>query len=154
MTSHVGPKVVGVDDGLHLHEVHYPLELALGAYRQLHGNGVGPEPVDHGADGLVEVGADPVHLVDERYARYPVLVRLPPDRLGLRLDPGHGVEQRDRTVEHPQTALHLYSEVHVPGRVYNIDTMLIGDTAMDAFAGTLAVLARAFDAAPEHGRCG
>ena len=148
------PEVVGVDDGPHLYEINNPLELALRAYRQLHGDGVGPQPVDHRANGLVEVGADAVHLVDESYARYPVLVRLPPDRLGLRLDPGHGVEQRDRTVKHPKAALHLYSEVHVPGRVYNIDTMLIGDAAMDAFAGTLAVLAGAFDAAPEHGRCG
>src|SRR5215204_2987627 len=76
-----GPKVVRVDDGLHLDEIDYPLELTLCAYRQLHGNGVGPQPVDHRAHGLVEVGADAVHLVDESYARYPVLVRLPPDRL-------------------------------------------------------------------------
>src|ERR671920_1993393 len=146
-----GPEVVGVDDGPHLHEVDYPLELALGAYRQLHGNGVGPKPVHHGAYSLVKICADAVHLVDEGYARHPVLVRLPPDRLGLRLDPGHGIEKRDRTVEHPKTALHFYSEVHVPGRVYNINTMLIGNTAMDAFAGTFAVLTGAFDTAPEHG---
>src|SRR5918995_2708586 len=57
-----GPEVVGVDDGPHLHEVYNPLELALGAYRQLHGDGVGPQPVDHRANGLVEVGADAVHL--------------------------------------------------------------------------------------------
>src|ERR687897_602498 len=149
-----GPEVVCVDDGLHLDEIDYPLELALGAYRQLHGDGIRPQPVDHRANGLVEVGANTVHLVHESYARYPVLVRLAPDRLGLRLDPGHGVEQRDRTVQHPKAALHFHSEVHVPGRVYNIYTMLIGYAAMDAFAGTLAVLTGAFDTAPEHGRCG
>src|SRR5215212_7746069 len=32
--------------------------------------------------------------------------------------------------------------------------MLVGDTAMDALAGTLTVLARAFDAAPENRRRG
>src|SRR5215207_188865 len=148
------PEVVGVDDGPHLDEVDYPLELALGAYRQLDRHSVRPQPVDHRANGLVEVGADAVHLVDERYARYPIFVGLPPDRLGLRLDAGHGVEKRDRTVEHAQTPLHLYSEVHVSGRVYNIDTMLIGDTAMDAFAGALTVLTRPFDTAPEDRRRG
>ena len=148
------PEVIGVDDGPHLDEVNDALELALGAYGQLHGNGVRPEPVDHGPDGLVEVGPDPVHLVDERDPRHPILVRLPPYRLRLRLDPGNGVEQRNGTVEHAQRPLHLHSEVHVSGRVYNIDAMLIGDTAMNALAGALAVLGGAFDAAPEHGGCG
>ena len=31
-----------------------------------------------------------------------VLVGLPPDGLGLRLNAGHGVEQRDRAVQHAQ----------------------------------------------------
>src|SRR5919107_1417067 len=75
------PEVVGVDDGPHLDEVDDPLELALGAYRPLYRHGVCPQPVDHRADGLVEVGANAVHLVDERDARYTVLVGLPPDRL-------------------------------------------------------------------------
>jgi hypothetical protein len=145
------PEVVGVDDGPHLYEVHDALELALGAYGQLHRDGVRPEPVQHGPDGLVEVGPYPVHLVDESYPGYPVLVSLTPHRLRLRLYPRHRVEQSDGAVEHAQRTLHLYGEVHVSGRVYNIDAVLVGDTAMDALAGALAVLGGAFDAAPENG---
>ncbi len=145
------PEVVRVDDGLHLDEVHDPLELALGTYRQLHGHRVGPEPVNHRTHGLVEVGPDAVHLVHERYARHTVLVSLPPHRLGLRLHTGNRVEKSYRTVQHAQAALHLDGEVHVPGRVYNVDAVLLGDAAVDALAGALAVLARAFDAAPEDG---
>ena len=51
--------------------------------------------------------------------------------------------------------LHLDSEVHVPGRVYNIDTMLLGDTAMEAlFTAALTVLRGAVGTSPEHGSCG
>jgi hypothetical protein len=41
--------------------------------------------------------------------------------IGLRLDPGHGVEHRDRAVEDAQRALDLDGEVDVPGRVDDVD---------------------------------
>ena len=83
------------------------------------------QPVDHGLHAPREVGADAVHLVDEGDARHLVLVGLPPDRLRLRLDPGHRAEQGDGPVEHPQGTLHLHGEVHVPGRVYDVDAMIV-----------------------------
>ena len=72
----------------------------------------------------VEVRADAVHLVDERDARDGVLVGLAPDGLGLRLDAGDGVEQRDRAVEDAQRALDLDGEVDVAGRVDDVDAVL------------------------------
>jgi hypothetical protein len=57
------------------------------------------EAVDHRLDRALEVGADPVHLVDERDARHAVLVGLAPDGLGLRLDAGDRVEDGDGAVE-------------------------------------------------------
>ena len=53
-----------------------------------------------------------------------VLVGLAPDRLGLRLDAGDGVEDGDRAVEHAQAALHLDGEVHVPGRIDDVDAVV------------------------------
>jgi len=44
-----------------------------------------------------------------------------PDVLGLRLHPGHAVVDRDRTIQHPQVALHLHGEVDVPRRVDDVD---------------------------------
>ncbi len=85
------------------------------------------QPVDHHLDATDEVGPDAVHLVDERDARHAVLVGLPPHRLGLRLDAGHGAEQGDGPVEHPQGALDLHGEVHVPGRVYDVDAMIVAN---------------------------
>ena len=76
--------------------------------------------LDH-VDASVEVGADAVHLVDEAHPGHAVLVRLAPDRLGLGLDPGDGVEHGDGAVEHAQRALHLDGEVDVARRVDDVD---------------------------------
>ena len=72
----------------------------------------------------VEVGADAVHLVDVGDARDVVLVGLAPDGLGLRLDAGDGVEQRDGAVEHAQRALDLDREVDVARRVDDVDPVV------------------------------
>jgi hypothetical protein len=66
------------------------------------GDGHHAEALAHRLEAHVEVGADLVHLVDERDARHVVLVGLTPDRLALRLDAVATVEHRDRAVEHTQ----------------------------------------------------
>ena len=82
---------------------------------------LGVEAVPDHVDAAEEVGADAVHLVDEADARDVVLVGLAPDRLGLRLDTGDRVEDRDRAVEDAQRALDLDGEVDVAGRVDDVD---------------------------------
>ena len=118
-------EVVVVDDRLHVDEVDDAEEVALGADRQLQRHGVRGEAVDHRLDALGEVRADAVHLVDVGDARDLVLVGLAPDGLGLRLDAGDGVEQRDRAVEHAQGALDLDREVHVAGGVDDVDAVVV-----------------------------
>ena len=61
----------------------------------------------------------------------------------MRLDAGIGVQHADGAVEHGQRALHLNSEVHVSGRVDNIEAVFRG-------LGGAAV----FCAFPEGGRSG
>ena len=117
-------EVVVVDDRLHVDEVDDAEEVALGADRQLQRHGVRGEAVDHRLDALGEVRADAVHLVDVGDARDLVLVGLAPDGLGLRLDAGDGVEQRDRAVEHAQGALDLDREVDVAGGVDDVDAVI------------------------------
>ena len=98
LLAHVALPVVGV----HLHEVDHPVEVALGAPGKLQHERVGAQAVDHHVDRALEVGAGAVHLVHEGDARDGVAVGLAPHRLGLRLDAGHGVEDRDGAVEHAQ----------------------------------------------------
>ncbi len=118
-----GAQVVEVDDGRQVDQVDHPDEVGLAADRQLDGDRVGPQPILDRLQGGVEVGPHPVHLVDEADPRDLVAVRLPPDRLGLGLDPGHGVEHRHRAVQDPEAALHLHGEVHMPGCIDDVDTV-------------------------------
>ena len=70
-----------------------------------------------------KVGADTVHLVDERQTRNVVLVGLAPDRLGLRLHPADRTEDGDRAVEHPERTFDFSGEVHVSRGVDDIDAV-------------------------------
>ena len=90
------------DHRLHAHEVDDALEFVLRADRQLNYDWIGPKAIAHHLHRDEEVGADLVHLVDEHHARHAVFVRLPPDRLGLRLHALVRVKQRHRAVEHAQ----------------------------------------------------
>ena len=83
----------------------------------------------HGLDGVLEVRAGAVHLVDERDARDVILVRLAPDGFRLRLHAGHGVKNRHRAVQHAQRALDFHGEIHVAGRVDNVDQKSTGRCA-------------------------
>ena len=65
----------------------------------------------------LKVGARPVHLVDERQARYVEIVGLVPHRFRLWLDARDAAEHHHRAVEHAQRALDLDGEVHVPRRI-------------------------------------
>ena len=117
-------EVVLVGDRLHLDEVDDAAVVLLLADRDLDRHRVGAELVDDRLDGLEEVGAGPIHLVDEDDPRHLVLVGLAPDGLGLRLDACDGVEDGDRAVEHAQAPLDLDRKVHVPGRIDNVDSMV------------------------------
>ena len=90
-----------------------PLNAAFRSDRKLGHDRIGTQPIANHLDAAEEVGAGLVHLVDEDHARDLVLVRLAPYGLGLRLDAGVGVKQRDRAVEHAQRALHLDGEIDV-----------------------------------------
>ena len=94
--------VAAPGQGHHLDQVHDAEELGLGADGQLQDQRVGGEPVDHHVDAAEEVGTGAVQLVDEAHTGDAVLLRLPPDLLGLRLDTGDTVIDRDRSVEDAQ----------------------------------------------------
>src|SRR5690606_38075350 len=105
----------------HVNEVDDGLERLLGADRDLDGDGDGREAVADHVHGALEVRAGAVHFVDEADTRDAVLVRLAPDRLGLRFDAGDAIEDHDTAVEHAQRALDLDGEVDVARGVDDVD---------------------------------
>ncbi len=118
-------EVVAVGDRLHVDEVDHAAELVLGADRHLQRHGVDAQAVLDHVDHAPEVGAGAVELVHEAEARHAVAVGLAPDRLGLRLDARDAVEHHDRAVEHAKAALDLDRKVHVPGRVNQVDSIVL-----------------------------
>ena len=83
------------------------------------------QAVLHGVDGVEEVGANAVILVDERDAGDAVRGGLTPDGLGLRLDAGDGVEDRHGTVEDAKAPLDLGREVDVARGVDDLDDVVL-----------------------------
>ena len=72
----------------------------------------------------LEVGADPVHFVDECQSRHIVLRRLAPDGFGLRLHSGDTVKNCNRTVEHAKRTFHFRRKINVAWRVDDINALL------------------------------
>ncbi len=81
------------------------------------------EPLPHRANGMIEVGADAVHLVNERDARHAILVRLPPHRFRLRLHARYRVKHGNRAIQHAQRTFHFYGEIHVARRIDDVDAI-------------------------------
>ncbi len=143
-------RLVLPNDSLHANEVDDALEIGFGADRQLNADGTATDAGLDVVDAFVEVGADLIHLVDEDDAGHVVLVGLAPDRLGLRLDALVAVEHADGAVEHAERTLHLDGEIHVAGRVDDVQTLAVprgrGGGRRDRDAPLLLLLH------PVHGR--
>jgi hypothetical protein len=122
---HVLAEVIAVDDGHVADQVDDALEGILGADRQLDGNRAGVEALLHHADHTIEVGAQGVHLVDVGHARNAVTVSLAPHGFGLRLNATLGAEHSDGPVENPERTFDFNGEVHVSGRVDDVNTVTL-----------------------------
>ena len=112
-------------DFLHLDEVDDTGEALFGTDRQLDGHRVALEARGDLLDAAQEVRAGAVQLVDEGEPWHAVLVHLPPDRLRLRLDAGHGAVDGNRGIEHAQRAFDFDREVDVTRRVDDVDAMFL-----------------------------
>ena len=81
------------------------------------------ELVAHVGQRVFKIRAGAVHLVDERDARNMILGGLAPDGFRLRLHAGHAAEHGDRAVQHAHGALDFGGEIHVAGRVNDVDAV-------------------------------
>ena len=124
-------------------EVDHPTEMLFPAKWELQQQGRRSEPAGDLFHHAVKVRAHTVELVNEDDTGHPILIRLVPDGLGLRLDSSHPTEHYHRAVEDAQAALDFRSEVNVPWGVDNIDLMAVpfaGDRGGGNGDATLAFL--------------
>src|ERR1019366_5032830 len=97
------------DDRFHGHEIDDTFELVFLADGQLNGNGARIEALADGIDGMLEVGAHLVHLVNETNARHAVFVGLTPNGLRLRLYSVYGIEHGASAVRSEEHTSELQS---------------------------------------------
>ncbi len=108
-------------DGLHLDQVDHAVKIFFGTDRNLHQHRIALEAV---ADLLVhaeEVGADPIHLVDERQPWHGIFVGLAPDGFGLRLDSADSIVDHAGAVQHPHRPFDFNRKVDVARGIDDID---------------------------------
>src|ERR1700678_3555279 len=116
-------------NGFFFEEVDHADEVIFAADRELQRYGVGAKTLAHRANRMIEIGADAVHLVDERDARNAVLVRLAPNGFGLRLHAGDRVKNRDSAVEYAQPTLDFHGEIHVARPIDDVDAVFLGEAS-------------------------
>src|ERR1035437_2478554 len=110
-------------DRLLVDHVNDAFELVLGANRQINRIRIRAEFFPHVFQRVFKIRAGAVHLVDERDARNIVFGRLTPHRFGLRLNARDGAEHRHRAVQNAHGAFDFGGEIHVTGRVNDVDAM-------------------------------
>ena len=78
---------------------------------------------------MIKVRAHDVHFVDIDHSGNAILISLTPNGFRLRFNTALCAENGHRTVQYAQRTLNFNREVHVSGRVDNIDTMVFPETS-------------------------
>src|SRR5690606_3322286 len=112
------------DDRFHLDQIDDALETFFRTDPHDARHWIGLQARAHLLDDLDEVGAGPVHLVNECQTRHLVFGCLTPHRFRLRLHAPDGTVDHAGTVEHAHRALDFNREVHVSRGIDHVDAML------------------------------
>jgi len=134
-------------------QVHHAGELSLRADGQHHRHeAVVREALAHHAQHVGEVGVLTIHFVDDDGNWKPEFLRIIERQLGAHLWAGHGVHHDDRCIGHAHGVLCLAHEVHIAGRVQDVDlvpAVLDGQQrAVNGQAARLLILIEVGDGVP------
>ena len=111
--------------GTHVEHVDDPLELLLGADREMDGNAAGRELFLDLGQRPVEVGALAVEHVDEEDARQPEIVGEVLDAGGAHLESHDGVHDHEDALDDPQRTSRLTLEARVARHVDEVDLAVL-----------------------------
>ncbi len=112
-------------DGLHVDQVDQAFKFGAGAHVELQGQWGDAELFLNLLDDRFGVGADAVHLVDERDAGDAVALHLPVDGERLALHAADGTQDEHGSVEHAEAAFDLDGEVDVARGVDDVDRVVV-----------------------------
>ena len=110
-----------INNRLFVDDIKLATEIIFLAERDEHRPGIRLQLGAHIVQRICEVRTRAVHLVHESDTRHTILGRLTPDSLGLRLHTSHCAEYCNSTIENAERTLHLGREVHVSGRINDVD---------------------------------
>src|ERR1700676_332146 len=113
--------VVGPRDRLHLDEIDDAFEFIFLADGNLNRDGLGIEAFADGINGMFEIRAHLVDLVDEANSRNAVFIRLTPYFFRLRTHTMNSLEYSYSSVEYAKRPLDLGGEINVAWGIDNID---------------------------------
>ena len=88
------------NDCLHRDQINYALKLVFLPNGNLNGDRFGVEALADGINGMLEISAHLIDLVDKTNSRNAVFISLPPNFLRLRLHPVNSIEHRNCAIEH------------------------------------------------------
>ena len=121
-------EIVVIDYGIVCDKVDYSAESIFFTDGKADGNSVGFKPFPHHLYGVVEIRTVDIHLVDVRYTGNVILVRLTPNRFGLRLDAAFRTESGYRAVEYAERSFDLDRKVDVSRGVDDVYSVAFPET--------------------------
>src|SRR5436853_4796494 len=121
-----------VEDCFHLDQIDKASKLIFRSDRNLNSDRVGAQAVTHSLDRVLEIRARPVHLIHEGDSRNVIFIRLPPNRLGLRLNTRDRVEYGDSAVKNSERALDFDCKINVTRSIDDIYAVLFSVSLPEA----------------------
>src|SRR4030042_282075 len=108
-----------------VNQIYHALKLTFLAPGQLQRYSFSSKSLLNHSNCVMEIGTNPVHLIDKTDPWYTISISLSPYRLRLCLYPGHGIQYHHPTIQNPKAALDFSSEIYMPRCVNDIYAVLL-----------------------------
>ena len=137
-------------DRLHVDQIDDAFKFIFLPNRNLNRDRLGAQTLADGINRMLEIRAHLVDLINKANPRYAILIGLAPNFFRLRLHAVHRVKYGNCAIEHAQRPLHLRREIHVAGRINNVDANIAPGAGRRRGRNRDAALLLLFH--PVHGR--
>ena len=113
------------ENSLHLHQVYNPFECFFRTDRNLDRTRISTQYILYLTNNFEEVCAGTVHFVYITNSGYIIFISLTPYCFRLRFNTTYSTESSNSTIQDTQRTFNLYSKVHVPRSVDQVNFIFI-----------------------------